>query len=221
MRFGSCLLWRTLLFVSVAEFLTVFSGMGVFAIPSDCKSATIDDVNKCLEKYSECFPEMAKQGGRDSLNHLIWVLQESLDVLRPIQDKFCKHSPQCPQPLAPKNGGLVCVTIDSVEYCKPMCNKGYDFQFLRRSRLYETCGNTTGFSWTTQMVGGQALAVCEPSETAVSGAESAYFPANSSCLHTLAFSEPKQLNIFLKELAEQGVDISNHDKQADCLMCGY
>eukprot|EP00075_Anas_platyrhynchos_P026581 XP_027315834.1 uncharacterized protein LOC101798065 isoform X2 [Anas platyrhynchos] len=99
--------------------------------------------------------------------------------------------------------------------------KGYDFQFLRRSRLYETCGNTTGFSWTTQMVGGQALAVCEPSETAVSGAESAYFPANSSCLHTLAFSEPKQLNIFLKELAEQGVDISNHDKQADCLMCGY
>lgn len=29
--------------------LLVFSGMGVFAIPSDCKSATIDDVNKCLE----------------------------------------------------------------------------------------------------------------------------------------------------------------------------
>lgn len=38
---------------------------------------------------------MAKQGGRDSLNHLIWVLQESLDVLRPIQDKCEAPVPLC------------------------------------------------------------------------------------------------------------------------------
>lgn len=39
--------------------------------------------------------------------------------------------------------------------------KGYDFSFLRRSRLYETCGSTTEFTWTTQLTGGQTLAVCE------------------------------------------------------------
>lgn len=78
-----------------------------------------------------------------------------------------------------------------------------------------------GFSYVIQQLLLLLALIFSASETAVSGAESAYFPANSSCLHTLAFSEPKQLNIFLKELAEQGVDISNHDKQADCLMCGY
>lgn len=55
----------------------------------------------------------------------------------------------------------------------------------------------------------------------MSGAESAYFPDNSSCLHTLAYSESKQLETFLRELAKQGIDTSNHDKEADCLICGY
>ncbi|XP_021253668.1 uncharacterized protein LOC110399381 isoform X2 [Numida meleagris] len=221
MSFGSCPLWRMLFFVSLAGFLSDLPEIGAFASQSDCDSTTIDNMTQSLEKYSTCFPEMAKKDGRVSLNRLIWILKDSLNLLQPVQDKFCKHLPQCPRPVAPKNGGIVCVTIGSTEYCKPMCNKGYDFSFLRRSRLFETCNSTTGFTWTTQLTGGQTLAVCEPSERAVSGAESAYFPDNSSCLHTLAYSEPEQLNTFLGELAKQGIDTFNHDKEADCLICGY
>lgn len=47
-----------------------------------------------------------------------------------------------------------------VYFLPPLFPKGYDFQFLRSSRLYEECGNATGFSWTTQLVGEEALAVC-------------------------------------------------------------
>ncbi|KFP28273.1 hypothetical protein N325_04782, partial [Colius striatus] len=40
-----------------------------------------------------------------------------------IHSKVCRQLPPCPLPLAPRNGGLVCVTIDNAQYCKPMCNK--------------------------------------------------------------------------------------------------
>ncbi|KAF2982883.1 hypothetical protein EK904_005818 [Melospiza melodia maxima] len=101
--------------------------------------------------------------------------------------------------------------------------KGYDFQFLRSSRLYEECGNATGFSWTTQLLGEKVLAVCSPSEVAISGAKSAYFPSNSTCVHTAAFPEAQaeQLNTFLRELAERGIDGSSRDLGADCVTCGY
>ncbi|XP_032850048.2 uncharacterized protein LOC116961886 [Tyto alba] len=219
----SCTLWKTLVFTCLTVLLADFTEIGAFASPSDCDSATVQDVNESLGKYSKCFHEMIAKGEKASINFLAWTLQDILDLLRPAQEKFCKQLPPCPLPLAPRNGGLVCVTIDNAQYCKPMCNKGYDFQFLRRSRLYEVCGNGTGFSWTTQLVGGKALAVCNPSETAISGAKSAYFPTNSTCLRTLASTETEteQLNIFLKELGEQGIDISNRDKEAGCIICGY
>ncbi|XP_069652281.1 uncharacterized protein [Haliaeetus albicilla] len=223
MLFSSHPLWKTLFFISLAVLLADFTETGAFSSPSECESATIDDVNESLEKYSKCFHDMIGKSEKASINLLVWTLQGTLDLLRPVQEKFCKQLPPCPLPRAPRNGGLVCVTIGDTQYCKPMCNEGYDFQFLRRSRLYEVCGNTTGFSWTTQLVGGKALAVCNPSEMAISGAKSAYFPTNSTCLHTLAFTETQteQLNIFLKELAEQGIDSSNRDKEADCILCGY
>ncbi|KAM6390753.1 uncharacterized protein J5M81_007370 [Pluvialis apricaria] len=223
MLFSSCLLWKTLVFITLAVLLADFTEIRAFASPSECESATIEDVNESLEKYSNCFHEMIAKGEKASINSLVWTLQEALDLLRPAQEKFCKQLPPCPLPLAPRNGGLVCVTIDNAQYCKPMCNKGYDFQFLRRSRLYEVCGNATGFSWTTQLVGVKALAVCNPSEIAIGGAKSAYFPTNSTCLRTLAFTETQteQLNVFLEELGEQGIDGSNRDKEADCIICGY
>ncbi|KAM7103160.1 uncharacterized protein J5F26_007823 [Ciconia maguari] len=223
MLFSSCPLWKTLFFISSAVLLADFTEIRAFASPSECKSATIDDVNESLEKYLKCFQEMIAKGEKASINSLTWTLQEMLDLLHPVQEKFCKQLPPCPLPIAPRNGGLVCVTIDNAQYCKPMCNKGYDFQFLRRSRLYEVCGNATGFSWTTQLVGGKALAVCNPSEVAISGAKSAYFPTNSTCLRTLAFTETQteQLNIFLEELGEHGINGSNRDKEADCIICGY
>ncbi|XP_025972516.2 uncharacterized protein LOC112993273 [Dromaius novaehollandiae] len=223
MLLSSCLLRRMLVFIGLAGLLKDFMATGTFARNSDCKGATVADVTETLEKYSECFHKMIIDGETTSINLLAWRLQEMLDRLRPVQDKFCKQLPPCPLPLAPSNGGLVCVTIDGLQYCKPMCNKGYDFQFLRRTRLYEVCGNTTGFAWTTQLVGGDALAVCNPSEVEISGAQSAYFPANSTCQHTIAFAETEkeQTSLFLQELREQGIDVSRHDRKADCVMCGY
>uniref|UniRef100_A0A8C5TII1 Sushi domain-containing protein n=1 Tax=Malurus cyaneus samueli TaxID=2593467 RepID=A0A8C5TII1_9PASS len=221
--FSSGLLWKKAFVLSLAVLLADFTESGAFAGLSDCKSATIDDVKETLEKYSKCLPEMIAEGEKASINSLVWTLQETLDLLRPVQEQFCKQPPLCPRPVAPRNGGLVCVTIDSAQYCKPMCNQGYDFQFLRSSRLYEMCGNVTGFSWTTQFVGGKELAICNPSKMAISGAKSAYFPSNSTCVHTLAFPEAQteQLNIFLKELAQQGIDGSSRDAGADCIVCGY
>ncbi|XP_075614790.1 uncharacterized protein LOC142602633 [Balearica regulorum gibbericeps] len=223
MLFSSCLLWKTLGFIGLAVILADFTDIGAFASPSECERATIGDVKESLEKYSKCLNEMIAQGEKAAINSLVWRLQETLDLLRPVQEKFCKQLPPCPLPLAPRNGGLVCVTIGNAQYCKPMCNEGYDFQFLRRSRLYEVCGNATRFSWTTQLVGGKTLAICNPSETAISGAKSAYFPTNSTCLRTLAFTETQteQLNIFLKELGEQGINGSKRDKESDCIICGY
>lgn len=60
------------------------------------------------------------------------------------------------------------------------------------------------------------------SEMAISGAKSAYFPTNSTCLRTLAFTETQteHLNTFLKELGEQGINSSSRDKEADCIICG-
>ncbi|XP_064286357.1 uncharacterized protein LOC135306410 [Passer domesticus] len=220
---GSCLPWKTLIVLSLAVLLADFTEIRAAADRSECKSATIDDVNGSLKKFSECLPEMIAKGEKASINSLAWTLQETLDLLRPAQEKFCRQLPPCPRPVPPKNGGLVCVTIDNTQYCKPMCNQGYDFQFLRSSRLYEMCGNATGFSWTTQLVGGKALAVCNPSEVAISGAKSAYFPSNSSCVHTLAFPEAQaeQLNIFLQEIGERGIDGSRRDQGADCVTCGH
>lgn len=38
--------------------------------------------------------------------------------------------------------------------------QGYDFAFLRISRLYEECSVQTQYKWTTQYIGGNKLAVC-------------------------------------------------------------
>lgn len=39
-------------------------------------------------------------------------------------------------------------------------SQGYDFNFLRRSRLFEECSEQTGHKWVTQYVGGNKLAMC-------------------------------------------------------------
>ncbi|XP_074965620.1 uncharacterized protein LOC142064477 [Phalacrocorax aristotelis] len=220
---SSCPLWKTLVFISLAVFLAGFTEISASAHPSECTTGTVEDLTERLGKHSECFRDMVTKGEKASINFLVWTLQEVLDSLRPAQQQFCKQLPPCPLPVAPRNGGLVCVIIDNTQYCKPMCNQGYDFQFLRKSRLYEVCGNATGFSWTTQLTGRKELAVCNPSDSAISGAKSAYFPMNSTCLRTLAFTktQTEQLNTFVEELEKQGIDGSNRDKEADCIICGY
>lgn len=38
--------------------------------------------------------------------------------------------------------------------------QGFDFAFMRRSRLYDECTKQTNYKWDTQYVGGKTLAVC-------------------------------------------------------------
>uniref|UniRef100_A0A671KZX4 Uncharacterized protein n=1 Tax=Sinocyclocheilus anshuiensis TaxID=1608454 RepID=A0A671KZX4_9TELE len=40
------------------------------------------------------------------------------------------------------------------------CKQGYDFKFIRRSRLFEECSSATQDKWTTQSIGGNRLAIC-------------------------------------------------------------
>lgn len=39
-------------------------------------------------------------------------------------------------------------------------SQGYDFQFLRKTRVYEECSEQTKYKWGTQYIGGNKLAVC-------------------------------------------------------------
>ncbi|XP_072281168.1 uncharacterized protein [Pyxicephalus adspersus] len=126
----------------------------------------------------------------------------------------------CTVPLVPKNGGLVCVYIDNIYYCKPMCNKGYDFAFLRRSRLYEECGSKTNFKWTTQYVGGSRLAECIESDVLVSGQPSTYFN-KEKCEEIVSDKERKQKYIdeFISELKTKGIQ-KNHKEEMNSVACG-
>ncbi|XP_064419141.1 uncharacterized protein SI:CH1073-126C3.2 [Latimeria chalumnae] len=126
---------------------------------------------------------------------------------------------ECPIPLAPNNGGLVCVTIDSKRYCKPMCNQGYDFTFLRKSQPYEQCGADTKKFWTTQYIGGNMLAVCAESSIAVSGISSAYFPKDCQTALFNYTMQEEQVGVFLQELNDEKI-IGNHMGEYDCLLCG-
>ncbi|XP_030059124.1 uncharacterized protein LOC115470252 [Microcaecilia unicolor] len=160
---------------------------------------------------------------RSQVNFLVWKYQQILDTFKKAQEKaWNDFTPKnCPTPLAPSNGGLVCVTIANVRYCKPMCNQDYDFAFLRRSRLYEECGQHTGYSWTTQLVGGSRLADCIASSVAVSGQKSAYFHPNMNCQQTMAnaTAEKEHIRIFLQELAKKDI-AEQHEANYDYIICG-
>lgn len=41
-----------------------------------------------------------------------------------------------------------------------LVSQGYDFAFIRRSRIFDECSAQTGYKWNTQYVGGNKLAVC-------------------------------------------------------------
>ncbi|CAL8254283.1 unnamed protein product [Lota lota] len=112
------------------------------------------------------------------------------------------------------NGGLVCAIIDFKVYCKPMCDHGYDFSFLRRSRPYEVC---SAGSWTTQFIGGNRLATCIGSTIVISAPPSAYFPKDQDCLETLRLDRQDQIiQQFITELREQ--EITGAPKNAS-LIC--
>ncbi|KAK1166702.1 hypothetical protein AOXY_G13422 [Acipenser oxyrinchus oxyrinchus] len=168
-------------------------------------------------------PEEIQAWSRENIASLRGLLQKVTNLLKAEQQKSCKEfvPENCTAPLPPTSGGLVCVTINDVRYCKPMCNQGYDFNFLRRSRLYEQCGDHTSYKWFTQFIGGSKLAVCFESRIPVSGAPSAYFPKEQDCEETVQdYSlEKQQIDRFVKELKEDGIT-GEHNEVNDCLLCG-
>uniref|UniRef100_A0A8C4EJF7 Si:ch1073-126c3.2 n=1 Tax=Dicentrarchus labrax TaxID=13489 RepID=A0A8C4EJF7_DICLA len=124
---------------------------------------------------------------------------------------------ECPEPEVPENGALACVTVSNKRYCKPLCNNGYDFAWLRTGRLYEECGNHTGNKWISQYIGGNKLAECKEASIQVSGAKTAYFPQD--CLTTKSSSQLQGtiIEVFTTELKNQGVQ---GEPQYACLVCG-
>ncbi|XP_018516337.1 uncharacterized protein si:ch1073-126c3.2 isoform X2 [Lates calcarifer] len=152
---------------------------------------------------------------------LLLLVRNLADSLHKHQLKDCQGSEpkNCTEAEVPKNGGLACVTVANKRYCKPMCNYGYDFNFLRRSRLFEECSEQTGHKWVTQYVGGNKLAMCNEASSQISGAKSAYFPKDQDCLTTKSNSDLQNstLEILTRELQSQGIQ---GDPQYHCLVCG-
>ncbi|XP_076599934.1 uncharacterized protein LOC143328603 isoform X2 [Chaetodon auriga] len=152
---------------------------------------------------------------------LLLSMTNLTDALHTHQLRECQGAEpeKCPQAEVPDNGGLACVTVANKRYCKPLCNYGFDFGFMRRSRLYEECSEQTGFRWNTQYVGGNRLAVCNEASIQVSGAKTAYFPQNQDCLRTKSSSQQQNSIIedFKAELKNQGLQ---GEPQHACLLCG-
>ncbi|GCC32229.1 uncharacterized protein [Chiloscyllium punctatum] len=186
---------------------------------------TFDDANyqefsNKLKVLAKCPGNFTKHLAVEKQSEFFGLLQTAANELRSLRLKACKNVPpkNCSFPQIPANGGLICLTHNKTRYCKPMCNQGYDFAFLRKSRLYEECGDDNGYTWNTQYIGGNRLAVCSKSSIRVSGVASAYFPR--TCQHAwYNYTEEKRLiSDFKEELRQRGIDKVN--SKTKCLLCG-
>ncbi|XP_075073248.1 uncharacterized protein LOC142161478 isoform X2 [Mixophyes fleayi] len=176
-----------------------------------------------LPAVTDCIDTDITNLTRSQINSLILTIEEALSTYKEHQSKVYEKilsSTNCKMPLVPKNGGLVCAYFDSIYYCKPMCNQGYDFAFLRRSRLYEKCGSQNGFSWSSQYIGGSRLAECIASKDEVSGESSGYFKTEK-CQKVVSRkkTEQKYIDEFIKELEKNGIN-KNHKNDLDFVVCG-
>ncbi|XP_056903012.1 uncharacterized protein si:ch1073-126c3.2 isoform X1 [Takifugu flavidus] len=171
------------------------------------------------EKVVECGENLSWSS--EDLASVLLSTMKLKDLLQKQQLKDCQGAQpkECPEPKIPQNGGLVCVTAANRRYCKPLCNNGFDFAFLRRSRLYDECSERTKYKWDSQYVGGNTLAVCSEALLQISGAKTAYFPENQTCLTTKSSSQHQSdvIRTFIKELADQSVHAESQDA---CLVCG-
>ncbi|XP_078386735.1 uncharacterized protein LOC144668515 [Cetorhinus maximus] len=173
-----------------------------------------------LKELAKCPDDAVKNLTTEEQRGLLALLRTTANSLESIHVKACQNvNPKnCSFPLIPANGGLICMTHEKTRYCKPMCNRGYDFGFLRRSRLYESCGNETHYQWTAQYLARKRLAICSESSTRVSGVDSAYFP--NRCQDALYnYTQEKVLiSIFKDELKKLGIEKIN--SKTKCLLCG-
>ncbi|XP_035519788.1 uncharacterized protein si:ch1073-126c3.2 isoform X2 [Morone saxatilis] len=172
-----------------------------------------------LQVAAECGENLQLSAEQTAV--LLLSLRNLTDYLHKHQLKECQGAEpkECPEPEVPQNGGLACVTVAKKRYCKPLCNNGYDFGFIRRSRLYDECSNHTGNKWKSQYIGGNKLAVCNEASIQVSGAKTAYFPEDRDCLTTKSSSQlwGTIIEVFTTELKNQGVQ---GEPQYACLVCG-
>ncbi|XP_066536153.1 uncharacterized protein si:ch1073-126c3.2 [Hoplias malabaricus] len=188
---------------------------------SSCSIWSFEQFSEKLKVPDECLESLAAQWTDEQTSSALDDLRRLTDVLQKHQKTACKDAMpgDCPLPVVHSKGGLVCATAEKKVYCKPMCNEGQDFSFLRTSRVYEECSAATNHKWTTQYVGGNKLAVCNKSNIQVAGAPSAYFPKDQDCLttksaHTL---QQKVIDTFIEELK---VDNISGNITFTCFLCG-
>ncbi|XP_072246637.1 uncharacterized protein [Leuresthes tenuis] len=204
--------------------LTAFSSSGAHeTLPLNCGSNTeiFERLSADLKVAGECGETPPPSWSAQQTAALLMYTRNLSDSLHRHQLRGCKDAEpkQCPEPEVPSDGGLACVTVDNKRYCKPLCNSGFDFGFLRRSRLFDECGEHTGYKWNSQYVGGSKLAVCNEATIPVSGAASAYFPKHQDCLTTKSNSQLTNatMEAFSAELRSGGVA---GGRQQYCLVCG-
>ncbi|KAI7805494.1 uncharacterized protein si:ch1073-126c3.2 [Triplophysa rosa] len=213
--------WKQL-FLVFAFLFTESQGQG----KSSCSSAdfSFDQLHKQLQNTKDCLEATSEKWtthqNADFFNQLLTLTeiiqkQQNTELLRLLPAN-------CSVPVVPRDGGLLCVSAENNIYCKPMCNAGYDFNLIRRSRLYEKCGAASQHKWTTQYIGGNRLADCTKSHITVAGAPSAFFPEGKDCHKTKSNEQLIRniTNIFRSELIKvfrfKGLTSFN----STCLICG-
>ncbi|XP_071336094.1 uncharacterized protein [Trachinotus anak] len=189
-------------------------------LPKNCSSQTqlLERLSADVKVALECGENLpsAQQSAA-----LLLSLRNLADSLHKQQLKDCQSAEpkKCPEAEVPSNGGLLCVSVANNTYCKPLCNYGYDFGFIRSSRLFDVCTEQTGYKWSTQYIGGNKLAVCNKAPIRIGGAKSAYFPEDQDCLTTKSTSELHSsiITTFISELKKEGIEAELQDV---CLLCG-
>ncbi|XP_056250729.1 uncharacterized protein si:ch1073-126c3.2 [Seriola aureovittata] len=192
-------------------------------VPRKCSSQTqlMERLSADLKVAVECGDNLTSAWSEQQTAAVLLSMRNLADSLHKHQLKGCQSAEpkQCPEAEVPSNGGLACVSVGNNTYCKPLCNDGYDFGFIRRSRLFDKCTEQTRYKWDTQYVGGNKLAVCNETPIRISGAKTAYFPKHQDCLTTKSNSELQRsiIETFTAELKSEGIQ---GESQHGCLVCG-
>ncbi|XP_026080361.1 uncharacterized protein LOC113057291 [Carassius auratus] len=209
---------RKMLYLLFAFLLTTAHGNN-----SSCSSSkfTYEQIDQQLQDLKNCLEMLSITWTTYQNANIFNQLQTLSEIIQRQQNEELRRllPANCSSPAVPEDGGLLCISVKHKAYCKPMCNAGYDFTFLRRSRLFEECSSATKDKWTTQFIGGNRLAICDKSHTAVSGAPSAYFPVGQDC-QKLKSDEQLTRNItdiFTSELVKAGITLST---ESSGLLCG-
>ncbi|XP_069565383.1 uncharacterized protein [Brachyistius frenatus] len=188
-----------------------------------CSSQTelLQRLSADIKEAAECVENLPSDWSTGQTAALLTSVKNVTDMLHKHQLTDCQGAEpeKCRPAEVPGNGGLACVTVASRRFCKPLCNHGFDFGFLRMSRPFDECSEQTRYEWQSQYVGGNRLAVCNEAAIQVSGAKTAYFPKYQDCLTTKSSSrlENDVMDGFIAELKSRGVQ---GEPQSACLVCG-